>query len=198
MTKVKICGITQTADIRAANNHKPDYIGFVFAPSKRMVSPKEARQLRASLADAITPVGVFVNETPENIYTLIHTRTIDIIQLHGTEDEEFILHLKTLTNAPIIKAVSVQKAGDAQAWENSAADFLLLDHKGGGTGESFDWSLIGEVKKPFFLAGGLSPENVAAAIQAVKPFAVDVSTGVELSAREKCPEKIKAFINNIH
>jgi phosphoribosylanthranilate isomerase len=193
-TKIKICGLTRIEDIEAVNVAKPDYVGFVFAESRRKVSPAQANVLRGALRPEIIPVGVFVNETIENILLLVRENIIQAVQLHGAEDGNYIKELKSKTNIPIIKAVSVQKEGDAQAWENCAADFLLLDHKSGGTGETFNWNLIGKVTKPFFLAGGLSSENIADAIQMVKPFAVDTSSGVETSPGIKCAEKIRDFI----
>lgn len=206
--KIKICGLTRIEDIKAVNAgmHErrqkyprvfaaiPDFVGFVFAESPRRVTPGQAKELRAALHPKITPVGVFVNEPRENILALVRAKIIAAIQLHGAEDENFIATLKRFTEAPIIKAVSVKNAGDAQAWENSAADYLLLDNKTGGTGEAFDWNLIGELKKPFFLAGGLNPDNVAEAVQRVKPFAVDASSGVEISPGVKCEEKIRQFM----
>jgi phosphoribosylanthranilate isomerase len=196
-TKIKICGLTRPEDIAAVNEARPDYIGFVFAESRRKVTPQQARELRAALNENIIPVGVFVNECMENILEILHSGAISAIQLHGDEDENFIKTLRSQTAAPIITAVSVQSQGDAPAWESSAADYLLLDHKGGGTGEVFDWDLIGEIKKPFFLAGGLTPKNVAAAIKKTAPYAVDVSSGVEISPGVKCPEKIKKFCEMI-
>ncbi|MCL2223342.1 MAG: phosphoribosylanthranilate isomerase [Defluviitaleaceae bacterium] len=195
-TKIKICGLTRLCDIEAVNAAKPDYVGFVFAQSRRRVTAEQARQLRAALHTDIIPVGVFVNETAENILSLVRGGVINCIQLHGTEDENFIREIKCETSAPIIKAVPIQKHGDAQAHENSLADYLLLDHKGGGTGNTFDWSLIGTLQKPFFLAGGLNPQNIAAAIQTLNPFAADVSTGVETSPGIKNAEKIKIFMEN--
>jgi len=195
--KIKICGLTRHCDIEAVNAAKPDYIGFVFAESRRKVTPQQARELRSVLHRNIIPVGVFVDETIENILALVRGGVIDVIQLHGAEDEKFIEALKSETSTPIIKAVSIQKKGDAQKWKDSAADYLLLDHKGGGTGETFDWDLIGEIKKPFFLAGGLNLENVAEAIKKNLPYAVDTSSGVEISPGIKCPEKIKDFVNQI-
>ena len=202
MTKIKICGLTRPCDIAAANAVKPDYIGFVFAKSRRQVTPQQAADLRAALNPEIVAVGVFVDETAENILALCGENDkngtrgiIDAIQLHGNEDDNFIRALRAKTTATIIKAVSVEKKGDAQAWENCAADFLLLDNKHGGTGQVFDWGLIGEVKKPYFLAGGLSPENVSQAINALAPFAVDVSSGVEVDGA-KCPEKMMLFVTS--
>jgi phosphoribosylanthranilate isomerase len=179
----------------AVNRFKPDYIGFVFAESRRKVTPNQAWGLKTALSPGIKTVGVFVNEPLPHILSLLNEGVVDIIQLHGAEDENFILKLKNETDAKIVKAVSVQKKGDAQAWENSAADFLLLDHKGGGTGENFDWDLIGTVAKPFFLAGGLNSENVAQAVKKISPYAVDTSSGAEISPGVKCAEKIKRFIH---
>ncbi|MCL2371936.1 MAG: phosphoribosylanthranilate isomerase [Defluviitaleaceae bacterium] len=179
MPKVKICGLTTTADIQAANAARPDYIGFVFTASRRMVDAAQAEALRRGLSPGIIPVGVFVNAPPAQILSLLAAGVIDIAQLHGQEDEAYIASLKAKTDATIIKAIPVQQLGDVQQWQQSAADYLLLDHKTGGTGHSFDWDMIGETTKPFFLAGGLRPENVQAAIRKTAPHAVDVSSGVE-------------------
>ena len=193
MAKIKICGLTRPEDIYAVNAVKPDYIGFVFAESRRKIEVHQAAALRELLDNGITPCGIFVNETPEAVARAVHIGAIDIIQLHGDEDEAYIRNLKTLTNAPIIKAISVQKHGDVQAWAATQADYLLLDSTGGGTGQSFDWGLIGEVEKPFFLAGGLNTDNVQTAIQTLNPFAVDVSSGAETDGR-KDASKIKALV----
>ncbi|MCL1862093.1 MAG: phosphoribosylanthranilate isomerase [Defluviitaleaceae bacterium] len=195
-TKTKICGLTRPADIEIINAAKPDYIGFVFAESRRKVSPKQAQELKSALQKEIQAVGVFVNEPIENILSLVQNHTIDIVQLHGTEDESYILTLRKKTTAPIIKAIPIQKSGDAQSWQNTSADYLLLDNKTGGTGKAFDWGLIGTIDKPFFLAGGLSPENVALAVSQVKPYAVDVSSGVENKNNQKCATLINSFLLN--
>lgn len=196
MVQVKICGLTRPCDIETVNILKPEYIGFVFAKSRRNITPQQALLLREKLYLDITPVGVFVNEPIENISAIVKNGVIDMIQLHGTEDEGYIQTLKEMTEKPVIKAVSVEKKGDIRAWENSFADYLLLDHKGGGTGESFDWELIGEVHKPFFLAGGLSPENIIKAISKTNPFAVDVSSGVEIEGF-KDYKRIQEFIRRV-
>jgi len=193
MTKVKICGLTRLCDIDVVNIEKPDYIGFVFANSRRKVSPKQAMELRGNLVDGITSVGVFVDETIENILCLIQSGIIDVVQLHGTEDEEYIKRLKALTDKSVIKAISVQNVGDVQKWTSTSADYLLLDSKGGGTGQPFDWSLIGETDKPYFLAGGLDISNISSAINKTNPFAVDISSGVETNG-VKDSAKIKEFI----
>jgi phosphoribosylanthranilate isomerase len=196
MVKIKICGLSRACDIEAVNIAKPDYIGFVFAESRRKVTAAQAASLRELLSPDIIPVGVFVNESPRNILSIVQDGAIDAIQLHGTEDEAYIMGLKLLTDKPIIKAISVQNEGDVQKWSETAADYLLLDHKGGGTGQSFDWHLIGKSEKPYFLAGGLNKENVAEAIKKTTPFAVDVSSGVETDG-VKDPEKISEFIGRV-
>ena len=196
MTKIKICGLSRQSDIDTVNIEKPDYIGFVFAESRRKVTPEQAATLRKTLSPDIVPVGVFVNETIDNILLLINSGVIEIAQLHGSEDETYIKKLKQQTSKPVIKAISVENKGDVQKWASTSADYLLLDYKGGGTGQTFDWDLIGETTKPYFLAGGLDPENITEAINKTSPFAVDVSSGVETNG-VKDPEKIKEFIRRV-
>ncbi|MDR0311733.1 MAG: phosphoribosylanthranilate isomerase [Acidobacteriota bacterium] len=196
MTKIKICGLSRLCDIEAVNEEKPDFIGFVFAESRRRVTPQQAMKLREKLHTEIAAVGVFVNERKENIINLITNGIIDSIQLHGVEDEEYIRKLKLLTDKAIIKAITVQNTGDVQRWNDTSADFLLLDNHGGGTGKLFDWELIGEAGKPYFLAGGLCPENVREAIRKTTPFAVDASSGVE-NGGLKDPVKIREFIRRV-
>jgi len=195
MTKIKICGLSRPCDIEAANAFMPDYVGFVFAPSRRRVTPERARELRAALSAGIIPVGVFVNETIENIAAIVEAGLIDIVQLHGDESEAFITELKAAVNAPVIKAALVRSPGDARAWENSRADYLLLD-SGRGTGVSFDWCLIGKLNRPFFLAGGLDINNIGAAVAAVNPFAVDISGGVETDGLKDC-HKMEEVIRRV-
>ena len=196
MTKVKICGLLRPCDIEAVNAEKPDYIGFVFAESRRKVTLTQAAELKKLLLPDIIPVGVFVNEPIENIISLVSEGIIDVIQLHGLESATYIQELKLLTDKPVIKAIAVQSKGDVQKWSGSAADYLLLDHKGGGTGQSFDWDMIGEVDKLYFLAGGLNPKNITEAIRKTAPYAVDVSSGVE-NEGFKDPAKIKEFIRRV-
>ena len=196
MTKIKICGLTRQCDIDAVNREKPEYIGFVFAKSRRQITATQAAALRKTLSPEITPVGVFVNETIENILSLVNNTVIDAIQLHGSEDEQYIQKLKKLTNKPVIKAIGVENKGDVQKRSNTSADYLLLDYKSGGTGQMFDWNLIGETQLPYFLAGGLTTENVEEAITKTTPYAVDVSSGVETNGT-KDSEKIKDFIKKV-
>ena len=195
IAKIKICGLTRLCDIEAVNEAKPDYIGFVFVQHRLQVTYEQAAELREKLSPDIAPVGVFVNETADNILKFAESGTIDIIQLHGGESEEFIKNLKSRTDKPVIKAVSVAKAGDVQKWVQSCADYLLLDSKGGGTGKTFDWNLIGEVNKPFLLAGGLNIDNIKSALE-FKPFAVDISSGVETDGL-KDKDKIISIIKSI-
>jgi tryptophan synthase beta chain len=178
LVKVKICGLSRMCDIDSVNAAKPDYIGFVFADSRRKVTEAHAYELKKRLSPDMIAVGVFVNEPVGNIVSIVRKGIIDMIQLHGDEDEEYISTLRSLCGRPIIKAVSVNKAGDAQRYDNCGADYLLFDNGSGGTGKNFDWKLIGRVKKPFFLAGGLDLNNIGDALN-VRPYCADVSSGVE-------------------
>ena len=196
LVKVKICGLSRHADIEAVNEAMPDYVGYVFAQSRRRISPKLALELRERLLSGIIPVGVFVDEKIEYIIDLIKHGVIDIVQLHGSEDESYIQRLKSKAGKPIIKAVAVQGIGDVQKWAHTCADYLLLDKKGGGTGTTFDWSLIGQCNLPYFLAGGLCPENITEALSKTAPFAVDVSSGVETKGL-KDHAKIKDFVRRV-
>jgi len=193
---IKICGLTRPADIEAVNTARPDYIGFIFAKSRSQIDAAAAAHLREKLSPDITPVGVFVNESIDKVAQLVHNGVIDAIQLHGDEDEDYIQTLKSQVDAPIIKAISVQQPGDVQKRANTCADYILLDSKGGGTGKAFDWDLIGDVPRKFFLAGGLNANNVEAAINKIHPYAVDASSGVETNG-QKDPEKIMEFIRRV-
>lgn len=179
MTKIKLCGLSRPCDIYTVNALNPEYIGFVFAKkSKRYVSPSIAAELKQLLSPGIQAVGVFVNEDPERIAGLLQDEIIDMAQLHGNEDEAYIARLRSLTFKPIIKAFPIVHAGDMVKAGQSTADFVLLD-SGAGTGTVFDWKLIEGFNRPYFLAGGLSADNVGAAVDALHPYAVDVSSGIE-------------------
>ncbi|MBR1522960.1 MAG: phosphoribosylanthranilate isomerase, partial [Lachnospiraceae bacterium] len=142
MTKIKLCGLSRCEDIEAVNELKPDYIGFVFASwSKRYVSPEKAGELKALLDPGIKAAGVFVDEKPDRIAKLLESCTIDIAQLHGSEDEEYIKGLRELTDKPLIKAFKISEKKDIRAAEESSADYVLLD-SGTGTGNVFDWELL--------------------------------------------------------
>lgn len=194
MTKIKLCGLTRPCDIAAANQLMPDYIGFVFAAkSKRYTSPELAAALRAQLNPRIQAVGVFVNEAPEKVGQLISCGTIQVAQLHGKEDEAYIKALRTLTDQPIIKAFRIDTPADVEAANRSSADYVLLDSGVGGTGTVFDWKLLQGITRPYFLAGGLRPENTADAVRQLQPFGVDVSSGIETDGC-KDEKKMAAFV----
>lgn len=193
MTRIKLCGITGMCDIGIINELKPEYIGFVFAPeSRRWVSPETAAGLKAALSKDIQAVGVFVNEPAESVARLLKEGIIDIAQLHGNEDEDYIRKLRVLTGHPIIKAFRVESAGDIANAGCSSADYVLLD-SGAGSGERFEWNWIKDMKRPFFLAGGLNVQNVATAVSLLHPFAVDTSSGIETNG-SKDQAKMAAFV----
>lgn len=218
--KIKMCGISKIETIPAVVEAKPDYMGLVFAPSKRQVTVDQAKSLVEELhkqygnrysrdevqcsnqtlihQEFIKTVGIFVNETLDNLVTIATEVNLDAVQLHGDEDEAFIQSLKERTNVEVWKAVQIRSAADAEAWINSSADMLLFDayHKDerGGTGEVFDWSCLDEFERPFMLAGGIDSTNVARAIRTVRPYGIDISSGIETEG-VKDDEKIKAFTN---
>ena len=196
MTKIKLCGLSRQCDIEWANELKPDYIGFIFwSKSKRNVSPEKAKELKALLSPDIKAVGVFVDEPIGNIAKLLSDNIIDLAQLHGSEDEEYITRLKVLTDKPVIKAFRIKSENDITSAKNSKADFILFD-SGAGTGRSFNWNLLENIDRPYFLAGGLYPENVEIAIDTLSPFAVDVSSGIETD-NFKDKNKMTAFVNAV-
>ncbi len=212
--KVKMCGISKVETIPAVVEAKPDYMGLVFALSKRQVTVDQAKTLveelhkqyatrynsgaEQSTNDEIKTVGVFVNETLDNLVKIATEANLDAVQLHGDEDEAFIQSLKERTNVEVWKAVQIRSAADAESWIDSSADMLLFDayHKDerGGTGEVFDWSCLDEFERPFMLAGGIDSTNVARAIRTVRPYGIDISSGIETDG-VKDDEKIKAFTN---
>ena len=237
--KVKMCGISKVETIPVIVDAKPDYMGLVFAPSKRQVTVEQAKtlvdelhkQYETTYGEAtvqmntdtaqdsqdsqdsqnsqefvqgnsnfkkIKTVGVFVNETVENLLKIAEEVKLDVIQLHGDEDESFIQTLKEQSNVEVWKAVQVRSDADAEKWIDSSADMLLFDayHKDerGGTGEVFDWSSLDEFERPFMLAGGMDSTNVARAIRTVRPYGIDISSGIETEG-VKDDEKIKAFTN---
>lgn len=184
MTKVKLCGLSRESDIAAVNKLKPDLVGFVFAKkSKRYVSPEQAEHLKSLLAPGILAAGVFVNEPVEAVAELLDRGVIDVAQLHGSEDDDYIARLRALTGKPIFRAFKVKSEADLPAIESCAADLVLLD-SGAGTGKTFDWSLVRSVQRPYFLAGGLDPDNIADAIAALHPYGVDVSSGIEQGRKQ--------------
>lgn len=193
MTKIKLCGLSRPCDIEAANELKPDYIGFVFEPkSKRYVTYEKAMELKSRLSPEIQTVGVFVNEHPQDVAKLLQNGIIDIAQLHGDEDEDYMVQLRLLTSKPIIKAFRIKNANDMKAAQQSTADYILFD-SGAGTGTVFDWGLVKSIRRPYFLAGGLDVHNVADAVKELHSFAVDVSSGIETDG-VKDKIKMAAFV----
>ena len=194
MSKIKICGLRRIEDIEAVNHALPDYIGFVFAQSRRRVDIKTAVMLKEKLDIGIKAVGVFVNEDISAISEIVQSGIIDLIQLHGDEDDLYIERLKEICDCPVIKAVGV---GSTLPLLPKAADYLLFDTistQRGGVGKAFDWNILNEYHNmPYFLAGGLSTENVSEALSQLLPFCVDVSSGVETDGF-KDPEKINEFV----
>lgn len=179
MTKIKLCGLSRPEDIKAANNLNPDFVGFVFAAgSRRHVSPEKAAELRRQLSPDITAVGVFVDADPDFISGLVRDGTIDWVQLHGSEDDDTIERIRNASGAVIVQAFRIASRDDVVRASKSTADYVLLD-AGSGCGETFDWSLITDMERPWFLAGGLTPQNAADAVSAVSPWAADVSSGIE-------------------
>lgn len=196
MTKIKLCGLSRTEDIETANALKPDYIGFVFAErSKRRVSPLKATELKSRLHPDIKAVGVFLDDDLDLVASMLNLGIVDIVQLHGNEDEAYIKKVRNITSKPIIKAFIIRSEEDVMCAERSTADYILLDG-GKGEGKVFDWNLLKKIKRPYFLAGGLNPGNVADAVKNLAPYAVDVSTGVETNGK-KDSEKMTAFVTAV-
>lgn len=193
MTKIKLCGLSRKQDIQTANRLQPDYIGFVFAAkSKRRVSQLQAAELKSGLNSGIQAVGVFLDDDLDMVAAMMNLGIVDVVQLHGSEDEEYLKKLRTITDKPIIKAFVINSAEDVRRAEQSTADYILLDG-GKGSGKAFDWSLLQGITRPYFLAGGLNADNAAQAVASLHPFAVDVSTGIETDG-VKDENKMTAFV----
>lgn len=197
MTKIKICGIRRMEDIAVINDLKPDFIGFILSkPFRRYINPEMAEQLHKQLKENITTVGVFVNEPIDYVADLLNRQVIDMAQLHGDEEEAYIDRLRKQMQSEkqkISKAFRIQSNTDIKKAQTCTADYVLLD-SGTGSGVTFDWSLIRNIDKPYFLAGGLSPDNITQAMLQCQPFAVDVSSGVETDGW-KDPKKMQAFVD---
>lgn len=194
-TRMKFCGMRRREDIEAVNRIRPDYIGFICTDRFwRYIPPEKAAELKAMLDPSIRAVGVFVDEPYEKIADYLKKGIIDIVQLHGNESEYYIRKLRDVmafqnTIAPVIQACRVRTPADLVKAEHSAADYILLDN-GAGTGQNFDWKLIRDIGREYFLAGGLTPENVGEAVDRFHPFAVDMSSGLETD-RIKDTEKMR-------
>ena len=207
--RIKLCGLTRPEDIRSANKLLPEYAGFVFAKgSRRYVAPDAAAELKSLLDHRILVVGVFLDSELSQVANLLSSGVIDIAQLHGTEDAAYIKEVKARTKKLVIKAFRLRpkKEGTAEEEkayalrmlhdaEESLADHILLD-SGEGSGTVFDWQLLSGFRRPYFLAGGLTPENVTEAVKRTMPFALDVSSGIETDGK-KDPAKMKAFVEAV-
>lgn len=192
MAMIKICGLREMEEIGALNRLKPDFAGFVFARSSaRYISPQKAEELRKKLCTGIRSVGVFRDSTPEEIEYVTEHCHVDLVQLHGREGDDMIRRIQKKFR--VIRGLAIERESDIRLAEKSPADYILLDHGAGGTGESFDWSLLQSCRRPFFLAGGLGPDNVAQAIQETGAAAVDASSLLETAGR-KDPRKMEAFV----
>lgn len=192
MTKIKFCGLSRPCDIEAANRIRPDYIGFVFAEkSRRYITPEKAGELKRLLAPGILTVGVLADADLREAAELLKSGLIDMAQLHGSESESYAEQLRRLSGRPVIRAFPVRTEEDVRRAESSSADYILLD-SGSGTGRTFDWEILEGLRRPYFLAGGLSPDNAEEAVRRLHPYAVDVSSGIETGGK-KDGRKMAAF-----
>lgn len=199
--KIKLCGMFRDCDIDFVNEALPDYIGFIvmFPKSHRNIDLETALRLKKRLSPDIKSAAVSVNAPVEAFAEFANSGAADILQLHGNEDADYIARLRSLTSVPLIKAVKVTSFADIERAQSLDVDFLLLD-SGTGSGKAFDHSLIdrSRITKPFFLAGGLTPDNVRAAAREVEPYGVDMSSGIEtdkVKDREKILAAVRAMRN---
>jgi phosphoribosylanthranilate isomerase len=197
MTMVKFCGIRTPADTAIVNRLRPEFIGMVFVPGrKRTIGIDTAVDINNNLDPDIIPVGVFSDPTMEDILRVTDTNAIRIVQLHGNESEEFIEEVGERTGLPVIKAFTVRTREDVEEACRTKADYVMFD-SGAGTGRTFDWSVLEDSPRPFFLAGGLNPDNVYEAIIRLHPLAVDVSSGIE-TEDNKDEFKMQRFIESVY
>lgn len=203
MTKVKICGLNTPESMTAAIEAGADFVGLVFYPtSPRYIDMEVATYLAHYVPEHVKICGLFVNEKDEKLAEILSNVRIDMMQFHGDETPKRLADIKSSFKKPIIKAISINDTADLEQIDafKTVSDWYLLDAPGGGTGQSFDWSLLDgfQFPKPWMLAGGLTPENVGMAIKNVKPDAVDVSSGVESARGVKDTDKIHSFIQAVH
>lgn len=192
MTKVKICGLKEVEHVKAAVDAGADAVGFVFAKSKRQVTPVQAQELAKHVPPSVLKVGVFVNETAETMNEMAQMVPLDVIQLHGEESDEVIERLQF----PTIKAIGVKTTEDVAALAQYTTDYVLVDAPVAGSGETFDWSLLEKSYPNLILAGGLNEQNITIALTKVAPYMVDVSSGVETDG-VKDNAKIARFIATV-
>ena len=193
MTKIKICGLRTEEDVRLVNEYRPEYCGFIFwEPSKRYITPEKAASLIKLLDPAITPVGVFLDEDAKKTAEVVQLSGVCLVQLHGKEDDAYISEVRELTGRKVIKAFKPASEDDVRAAEKSSADMIMFD-AGAGSGRTFNWDVLKGCKREYFLAGGLAPENAELAVRTLRPYALDVSSGVETDG-VKDGSKIEEFI----
>ena len=192
MTKIKFCGLRREEDVKMAASLGAGFMGFILSERfKRFISPEETARLKQFASSAKT-VGVFVDEPADYVVSASKTAKLDMIQLHGSEDDDYISEIKEKTGLPVIKMIKPVSEDDIIAARSCKADLILLDSGAGGTGRTFDWSLAEDLGRDYILAGGLTPDNVGDAVERLKPFAVDVSSGVETEGIKDFSKK-KAF-----
>lgn len=198
MNKIKICGLSRMEDIAYVNEAKPDYAGFIihFPKSHRNVDCDRLQNLRRCLDRSIKAVGVFVNQPEQDVIQIAKTCELDLIQLHGTEDESYIQKIQKAAEIPVIKAFQIRTEHDLEKVETCSADYILLD-AGQGAGKVFDWTLLKGIQRSYFLAGGISADNIEEAIRMTHPFALDLSSGVE-TEKMKDRNKILEVVNIAH
>lgn len=195
-TELKICGLSRMEDVIAVNRHGADYAGFVFfKKSKRYIDPYKAGELIEFLRSDIKSVGVFMDEPLDSVISTARISGVEMIQLHGHESEEYVEYVKRTLERPVIKAFKADEEGALEKALHTTADYVLID-SGAGTGKKFDWNILKDFKREYFLAGGLDPDSVGEAISLLEPFAVDVSSGVETDGI-KDEKKIESFIKAV-
>ena len=195
-TKIKFCGLRREEDVKFAASIGADFMGFILSERfKRFVKPEDVASYRQYVPSNAKTVGVFVDETEDYVIRTSETAKLDMIQLHGSEDDRYITDIKEKTGLPVIKMVKPVSESDIIAARHCVADLILLD-SGTGTGKVFDWSLIKDFDRDYILAGGLSPDNVGEAVTRLRPYAVDVSSGVETEGIKDF-SKMKAFASEV-
>lgn len=198
MVKVKICGICHEAEIGIMNELVPDFVGFVFVKkSRHFIAPEHAGYLRSKLRKGIKSVGVFANEALRSVAMCVETAGLNMVQLHGDETAEYIAALREYIRCPIMKVYKVARPIDAERAMYSTADYVMLDGGSAGDGKTFDWSMLGRVRRKFFLSGGLTPDNMEQALLLdPRPYALNASSGLEAN-RMKDYRKVMKFILGI-
>ena len=192
-TKIKFCGLRREEDVKFAASLDADFMGFILTDRfKRYIAPEEVARLKEFVPSKTRTVGVFVDEPADYVITAAKTAKLDMVQLHGSEDDAYIVEIKEKTGLPVIKMIKPVSENDIITARQSIADLILLDSGAGGTGKVFDWSLAEDLGRDYILAGGLTPVNVGDAVKRLKPFAVDVSSGVETEGIKDF-SKMKAF-----